>query len=384
MTEKLVVIAEDDAPSRLLLSEFLKSRGYQVGAAVDGLAALKLIRERTPDMVITDVNMPEMNGLELIRRLRSHHRTSRIPTILLSALTAPTQVLAGYAEGADDYVAKPVDLEVLGAKIQALLQRSEGQAPAEGAGHVVVFLHARGGAGATTVITNLACLLEPLSVTGVCVLDLNLAFGDAARQLGAKPRLALADLSLQPPELLDDKVFSKFVHECAPGIHLVVATERADHAELVTLPAVQTAITRLRERFQFVLVDAPAVAYGQHTLAALETAALVCVVTATDEGSLASAAQLLKLLNRSGISSRRQVVILNSRVADGADGNPADLLGRPVDVRVAHSTRFPQAIAAGQALAATDPDAEAVETLRELAAGLADRISRAGAASPAR
>jgi len=180
MAGEHIVIAEDDEGSRLLLSAFLEQGGYEVRVASNGLQALQLVRERLPNMVITDVNMPEMNGLELIRRLRSHHKMARIPVIMLSALTAPPQVLAGYAEGADDYVGKPVDLTVLGAKISALLARSSGERTPEGAGKVVLVQHAKGGVGATTLLVNLACLLEPLSVTGVGILDLKMGFGDVS------------------------------------------------------------------------------------------------------------------------------------------------------------------------------------------------------------
>src|SRR5437879_5485015 len=151
-----IVIAEDDEGSRLLLSAFLEQGGYDVRVASNGLQALQLVRERLPNMVITDVNMPEMNGLELIRRLRSHHKMARIPVIMLSALTAPPQVLAGYAEGADDYVGKPVDLTVLGAKISALLARSSGERTPAGAGRVALLQPPRRDVDVTPSLLSLA------------------------------------------------------------------------------------------------------------------------------------------------------------------------------------------------------------------------------------
>jgi len=377
-----IVIAEDDEGSRLLLSAFLEQGGYDVRVASNGLQALQLVRERLPNMVITDVNMPEMNGLELIRRLRSHHKMARIPVIMLSALTAPPQVLAGYAEGADDYVGKPVDLTVLGAKISALLTRSAGERAPEGAGKVVLVLHSKGGVGATTLLVNLACLLEPLSVTGVCLLDLKMGFGDVSRMLGVRNRLTLADLALQPVETVDDALFTKFVSEFTPGVHMVAGTERPEHAELVNVPAVQMAISRLQERYQYVLVDAPA-AYDERAMAALDVADLICVVTSATSLALRSTADLLKLLRRLDIHRGKEVLIVNHNRLDEGKTDPAEVLGERVDLSVAYTPEFIHAVDSAKPLAATDPESEALVTLGEFAAGLADRIARSARASRA-
>jgi pilus assembly protein CpaE len=294
---------------------------------------------------------------------------------MLSALTAPPQVLAGYAEGADDYIGKPVDLTVLGAKISALLTRSAGERTPEGAGKVVLVQHAKGGVGATTLLVNLACLLEPLSVTGVCVLDLKLGFGDVSRMLGVHTRLTLADLALQPVESVDDALFSKFVAEFTPGIHVVAGTERPEHAELVNVPAVQMAISRLRERYQYVLVDAPA-AYDERAMAALDVADLVCVVSGATSLALRSTADLLKLLRRLDIHRGKEVLIVNHNRPDEIDVDAAELLGERVDLRVSYTPEFIRADDSARPLAATEPESEALVTLGEFAAGLADRIAR--------
>src|SRR5437763_9816948 len=96
-----VLFVDDEEQIRKLLSTWLTRHGYEVTVANDGWEALKAIRTKAPDLVITDVNMPNMNGLELTRRLRADHRTARIPVIMLSARKQADDVLTGYAEGAD-------------------------------------------------------------------------------------------------------------------------------------------------------------------------------------------------------------------------------------------------------------------------------------------
>ena len=129
MAGEKILIADDEPHVRKLLERYLSHHGYVVGLAADGLEALELVRQQTPDLVITDVNMPNMNGLELTRRLRTSHKTALIPILMLSAQKQETDVLAGYAQGADEYVGKPVELSILKAKIEILLRRA-GQATA--------------------------------------------------------------------------------------------------------------------------------------------------------------------------------------------------------------------------------------------------------------
>jgi pilus assembly protein CpaE len=378
-----ILIAEDDPLNRVLLATFLEEAGYRVGVANNGLQALKLIRDGMPDLVITDVNMPEMNGLELCRRLRSHHKMARIPIIMLSGLTAPPEILAGYAEGADDYVGKPVDFAVLLAKVEALLQRNRTVEAADPSSGVVLFLHAKGGAGATTLAVNLACMLQRLTATGACVLDLSLGFGNAAHQLGLKPRLSLADLSLQPAEQMNEAMFGKFVTAVPAGPSLVRAADRPEHGELVTVPAIQTALTFLKDRFQYVVVDSPP-SHNEHLLAAIDAADLVCMVSGPTRVDLATTAELVKLVARLDVPAARQLLILNLNRFGATRGEAAEVLGHRVDVTIDYSERFVESVDNGVPIGLADPDAPEVGTLAELAAGLGDRLLRAAGKSEPR
>src|SRR5713226_10162491 len=119
MAEQTVLVVDNEESMRLLLSTFLDGEGYQVRTANDGLDALRAVRAGPPDLVITDVNMPNVNGFELTRRLRTNRQTARIPIILLSERKEAADVLMGYGQGADDYLPKPVELAILGAKVDA-------------------------------------------------------------------------------------------------------------------------------------------------------------------------------------------------------------------------------------------------------------------------
>jgi PAS domain S-box-containing protein len=116
-----VLIVDDNADMRDYLSRLLHQQ-YQVEAVNDGLAALRKITQQKPDLILTDVMMPRMDGLQLLRSLRENAQTQDIPLILLSARAGETAKVAGLAAGADDYLIKPFTARELLARIDAHLK----------------------------------------------------------------------------------------------------------------------------------------------------------------------------------------------------------------------------------------------------------------------
>jgi DNA-binding response OmpR family regulator len=117
-----ILIADDDESMRRMLAESLEQEGYQVQQAADGRQALETASSFLPDLILLDVKMPEIDGLEVARRL---HAKSNVPIIMLSALTDDIDRVAGLSAGSDDYVTKPVRPRELLLRMQALLRRAE-------------------------------------------------------------------------------------------------------------------------------------------------------------------------------------------------------------------------------------------------------------------
>ncbi|MFN2530047.1 MAG: response regulator [Pyrinomonadaceae bacterium] len=120
------VLVVNDFPEQLnLMGGLLRKAGYSVFTAEDGVAAFNLAKENRPDLVISDVSMPRMNGLEFCRRLRADDELRSIPILLVSALRKDTEsVVAGLRAGADDYLEVPFDATRLVAKVSRLLERA--------------------------------------------------------------------------------------------------------------------------------------------------------------------------------------------------------------------------------------------------------------------
>jgi sigma-B regulation protein RsbU (phosphoserine phosphatase) len=114
-----ILIAEDDHISRKILQTILTKQGNDVTAAEDGLKALEALQKETPDILITDWMMPEIDGLRLSRQVRELDLPSYVYIILLTALTEKRRVIEGLDAGADDYVTKPYDKTELMARIRA-------------------------------------------------------------------------------------------------------------------------------------------------------------------------------------------------------------------------------------------------------------------------
>jgi DNA-binding response OmpR family regulator len=118
---KRILVIDDDPAVTSLLKRSLSYEGYTVDLAASGESGLQLAQAHAPDLVILDIMMPGLNGLEVLRRLRA--ADSRLPVILLTAKDTPGDQVQGLESGADDYVMKPFSLEVLQARLHALLRR---------------------------------------------------------------------------------------------------------------------------------------------------------------------------------------------------------------------------------------------------------------------
>ena len=123
MPKGRILIVDDEEDILSLVEYNLKKEGYRTIGVKKGEAALQLVEEQTPDLIILDLMLPEMDGLEVCRILKSNENTSDIPIIMLTAKGEETDIVVGLEIGADDYVTKPFSPRVLLARTKALLRR---------------------------------------------------------------------------------------------------------------------------------------------------------------------------------------------------------------------------------------------------------------------
>jgi DNA-binding response OmpR family regulator len=130
---KTALIVDDDRDCLTVLRSMLENQGFMVRAAQNGRQALEQLQAEPPDIVLLDIMMPEMDGLQTLERIRNDPVTARLPVILLSAKAGDEDMLAGYQYGADYYMTKPCTTRQLQYGITLVLGKGAGSAQAEAA-----------------------------------------------------------------------------------------------------------------------------------------------------------------------------------------------------------------------------------------------------------
>jgi len=374
--EKILCVDDDDS-IRKLCTVYLTKRGYRVEAAANGVEALSLIAGKgAPDVVVTDVNMPLMNGLELVKRLRDDRRTARTPIIVLSAAKQEQDILAGYSHGADDYIGKPIDLAVLVVKIETILRQTRVVAEVIAAprklGVVIAFAHGKGGVGATTLAANVAAALAA-DGKSVVLLDLNLQFGTAAMFFDLRPKATIVEFARGDVSRVTEEDFAQYLADHKSGVRILAAPPSPEEAELVSVGAVQQAIDLARGGRDAVVLDLAA-KLDEITLAALDVTDMVCVVAAPHLAALRSTSDTLAMLTRIGISDERMLVALVRNTAKGIDdAGVAKFLKRRADIVVPFADKADAAADLGVPYILAEPNDKATIALKQLATRLATR-----------
>ena len=120
MRKRRILVVDDEPSVRTTVPAFMEKEGYEVNTAADGASALRAARAFQPDVIVLDIMLPEMDGLEVLRRLRQE---SDVYVIMLTAKAEETDKLIGLAVGADDYLTKPFSLRELEARVRTVLRR---------------------------------------------------------------------------------------------------------------------------------------------------------------------------------------------------------------------------------------------------------------------
>ncbi|HEU5013240.1 MAG TPA: response regulator transcription factor [Roseiflexaceae bacterium] len=128
MVTRTILVVDDEPQIATIARDYLDRAGFRVITSGDGVTALRLARSERPSLVVLDLMLPGMDGLDVIRSLRGDPATSGLPVIMLTARVEESDRLVGLELGADDYITKPFSPRELVARVRAVLRRTEGQA----------------------------------------------------------------------------------------------------------------------------------------------------------------------------------------------------------------------------------------------------------------
>lgn len=121
--EYKVLLAEDERNLRTIISTYLKKQGFEIDVVCNGEEAVAAIQNKTYDIIVLDIMMPKLDGIEVCKFIRKHYD---VPVIFLTALNQESDIVNGYEVGADEYIIKPVSMPILAAKMNALIKRYHG------------------------------------------------------------------------------------------------------------------------------------------------------------------------------------------------------------------------------------------------------------------
>jgi pilus assembly protein CpaE len=365
-----ILIVDDDVDSLKLIGLMLQRQGYQVDAANTGSQALDKISQEQPDLIILDVMMPDMNGYEICRRLRTKDSTRHIPIIMFTAKTLIDDKVAGFEAGADDYLTKPTHPAELASRVEAILQRVPKREDVSSvSGSTIGVLSVKGGIGATTLVVNLATGFKevgehPIVVDfrmGASTLGLMLGI----EQLGTMAGVVKTNVNEVIPEFLARKLLT---HE--GGLRLLTASAQPSESQMNVQPEVGFAVVDgLRKLGAPVIVDlgSELSQFNHQLLKAMDTIVLVIEPSPV---ALSMAQALMKEL--STYSPRIELTVMNRYQAKNSGGYSWQEIERALNCEIrAMIAAVPelaiQAMRSGQPILTIDPDSIFSSQVRKLA-----------------
>ncbi len=311
MTAKIIVV--DDDTNLLRVVEYaLKMAGFGVITAENGEDALAAVRAEQPDLMILDVMLPGMSGVQICQQLRDDPATHGLPVIMLSARAQVTDMVTGLESGADEYVTKPVDMQEIVARVTALLKRTDRlqQVKPVVQGKVIGFIGAKGGVGTTTVALSVSAVLSNNRRTAVAA-ELGPYFGTFSSYLNQRPPENLRGLLDLDPQQIDERVLDAHLYETPYGMKILFGPQAVDDLGDIEADQVVAVITGLAGMAEYTVVDFPCDA-SDGIRAVMGLCSAVVLVTEPDPGCVAAGKTVLGLLAQWGVGrSMIGVVVVN-------------------------------------------------------------------------
>lgn len=342
MAEKILIV-DDDLDTLRLVGLMLQKQGYQIVVATNGPQGLIQAENENPDLIILDIMMPEMDGYEVARRLRSNPDTADIPILMFTAKAQLDDKVTGFEAGADDYLTKPTHPSELQAHVRALLARSTRKRPAASAAtgekraFVAGVLAARGGWGVTTVAANLGCSLMQVTQAEVIIAELRPGQGALGPELGKENPEALTKILQASPADITRQMVREQLFPLENGPSFLFASLHPKEAILSGASAqIETLLNRLIYLAPYVILD-----LGSSLPASTQKLVKACqgvvVVIEPVENSVTHAKALITDLVSLGIRPEQVLPIVVNRIRSELQMNRMQVqerLGQPVKAAI--------------------------------------------------
>lgn len=260
MSEKILIV-DDDIETLRLVGLMLQRQGYKIVAASNGQQALAMAKTEQPDLILLDIMMPDMDGYEVTKQIRSDPETKTTPIIMFTAKSMVDDKVAGFDAGVDDYLTKPTHPAELTAHVRALLTRNakkntQAVAPVAPKGLVCAVISAKGGVGTTSLAVNVGVALRQRTKEEVIVAEMRPSQGTLGIDLGYNNVTELNRLLKHPAgEITANMVQNELVLHSS-GIRLLLASYQPDDIQFACdTDKLVTIVHHLATLGQYILLD---------------------------------------------------------------------------------------------------------------------------------
>ncbi len=314
-----ILLIDDEIIIHRLVDHALRPYGHMVYTEITGTEGLQAAQSIKPDIIITDLNLPDVSGYEVTRRLRRDPQFAHTPIMVLTSQSSLKDKLGSFESGADDHITKPFEPEELVARITVLLKRTEAIRHALPAGLTdekknarFIAVHSlRGGIGTSTLAVNLALGLNNLWAAPTMLIDLVLMAGQVALMLNMPLKRTWADLSGYQTADVDAELLQSIIERHSSGMDFIAAPTTPTDAEALSIEVLNTSIKLMRPTYDYIVADLPH-DFSEVSLQSLDVADLILLVIAPELSSVRAAAAALDTYTKLGYTSDKVKIMLNN------------------------------------------------------------------------
>ena len=369
MSAKILIV--DDDPGLLSMIEYtLQFGGYEADTAKDGMEALSKIQAEKPDLVILDIMLPGMSGIEVCQQIREKLKMEDLPIIMLSARGQVPDKIKGLEAGADEYITKPVHPDEMIARVKALLERTRRlrEAQVVKKGKVLGFIGAKGGVGTTTIALNVASALVKREKMVIAV-ELRSYLGAFALHLGLTPTANLAELLDLEPERIDERQLKMRLVKHPSGLRVLFGPQKVAEYKEIAPEQVEAVVGRLIDIADYIVLDLPCHP-SPATRAALQLCDSVILVVESEPTSLIAGKTALELLKSWNIAGAIVQAAVVNRTRGAVSLPLAEIRAQLGCEIVGFMAPAPElsmkALELGRPLVLSEPDSTAALSLNEM------------------
>jgi len=318
------ILVVDPSSNDYIQISALYKQSADVSLMLSGADVLDEIGKKKPDIIVTDSDLGDMSGIELLQKLRSPEVNCQSAVLILSSDPSLDTKIKAYQFGADEYIVKPVENDLLSERINILIQRlglggnmdetaqdSPKLHPSNS--KKIVFHSLRGGSGVSTIAVNTAMALQNLWQKPTIILDTAFFNGQVSMLLNISPKKNIADLESAIFSGTDHPEIAAIIEEHKSGLSIIAAPRHPTAMDFMNEVFWESMQATLSTRFEYIIVDTPH-DFNDSTISNLIDADVILLVVNPEMSSLRVAVSALRTYENIGIPKEKIRVILNHNV----------------------------------------------------------------------